>query len=108
MESFLTVFSSSLWNGSSKAAWKAEILCCCDCGLCLWFPCTWCQQWGLPVTPGLLLDTEVTPRTEWAQGILPASLGAEAELARFAGLTRFILEGSSKYSCCKGADVPCQ
>lgn len=37
--------------------------------------------------------------------------GAGAELARFAGLTRFMLEGSSKYSCWKGADVqllPCK
>lgn len=62
---------------------------------------------GLPVSPGLLLDTEVTPGTGWAQGMLPASLGAGTELASFAGL-RFMLEGSSKYSCWKGADVPCQ
>lgn len=42
--------------------------------VCVSFPCTQCQQWGLSVTPGLLLDTEVTPGTEWAQGMLPASL----------------------------------
>lgn len=32
-------------------------------------------QWELSVTPGLLLDTEVTPGSEWAQGMLADSLG---------------------------------
>lgn len=64
--------------GQAKLREKVRLCAASECGLCLSFPCTrrcQCQQWELAVTPGLLLDTEGTPGTEQAQGMLVDSLG---------------------------------